>query len=94
MTSGNKIVLRNSFQKKKLLSKFVSRNLYLRSFDKAQLHMETIFGQKFSSCNHVSDQFLVPAIDFHINFLFLKHDFQDGVDLRNVRTDIYIDTVM
>ena len=49
-------------------------------FLKLNLRLETIFEQKFSSGNHVSEHFLVPVIDFHINFLFLKHDFEHGVD--------------
>ena len=37
-------------------------------FWKLNLRLETIFEQKFSSGNHVSEHFLVPVMDFHINF--------------------------
>ena len=39
----------------------------------------TIFEDNFSSGNHFSKQYLVLVIDFHINFLFWKYDFQDFV---------------
>ena len=60
--------------------KFFPEIVSCDNFWKVDLCLETIFEQKFCSGNHVSEHFLVPVMDFHINFLFLKHDSEHGVD--------------